>query len=297
MSITVIAQTNKIEILNADKTYANSNIHPEYWRLIDNVSFKHNNAIMDCDSAYHYVKEDKIEAFGNIKITQGDSISLNGNHLIYLAKKNKVHITGNVQLIDKYMTLKTHKIYYDLNTKIASYPFTGTISDKDKLITSKKGSYHSKIYNFIFTDSVTVKGKNYNILTDNMHYRTDNNITYFFGPSYIISNKKLIYCENGWYNTEKDISQFKENAYIQTESYLLKSDSIYYNMNLQYGKAMHNVEVIDTANNVSLFGGLAEYFELEDKIEITLEPLLHILYEYDTLFMHAKKVCVHTRRI
>ena len=64
-SVNLIAQNSKrIEILNADNTFANSNKHPDYWRLIGNVSFKHNNAIMTCDSAYHYITQDKIKAFG-----------------------------------------------------------------------------------------------------------------------------------------------------------------------------------------------------------------------------------------
>ena len=49
--------SEKLEILNADTTFANSNIHPDYWRLIGNISFKHNNSIMNCDSAYHYIRK------------------------------------------------------------------------------------------------------------------------------------------------------------------------------------------------------------------------------------------------
>ena len=56
--------TKKIEILNANYTFANSEKHPEYWRLIGNVIFSHNNVKMTCDSAYHYVNKDKMKAFG-----------------------------------------------------------------------------------------------------------------------------------------------------------------------------------------------------------------------------------------
>jgi hypothetical protein len=76
LSVTLNAQTSKkIEILNADNTFANANKHPDYWRLIGHVAFKHNNAIMYCDSAYHYANIDKVKAFGKIKI-QGDGILL-----------------------------------------------------------------------------------------------------------------------------------------------------------------------------------------------------------------------------
>ena len=290
ISVTLNAQTSKtIEILNADNTFANAKKHPNYWRLIGHVSFQHNNAIMECDSAYHYANKNKIKAFGKIKITQGDSIKLTGNNLTYFGSENKADITGNVILIDKHMVLKTEQIFYNLNANIASYPSYGTIIDNEKTINSKKGEYHSNIHKFMFKDSVTVIAKDYNIITDNMHYNSNNETTYFLGPSYIVSENKTIYCENGWYNTKTNISQFRRNAYITNKNYILKGDSLYYNKNLGYGKAIKNIEVIDTIENITVFGGYAEYFEKEEVIEITNIPLLQILFEDDTLFMHADK--------
>ena len=290
LSFSVNAQiSKKIEILNADKTFANAKKHPDYWRLIGNVSFKHNNAIMNCDSAYHFSTDNKMQAFGKIKINQADSISITGKKLTYFGTENKADIKGDVVLMDKYMTLKTQVISYNLSSNIASYPSFGTIISNEKIINSKKGKYFSNIHNFIFKDSVTVIGKDYQIITDNMHYNSNTEITYFFGPSNIISDNKKIYCENGWYNTKTNISQFKKNACISTKNYLLKGDSLYYNKNIGYGKAINNVEVIDTIENIKVFGGFAEYFENKDRIEITETPLLQILFEEDTLFMHSNK--------
>ena len=290
LSVDLIAQeSRKIEILNADNTYANANIHPDYWRLIGNVSFKHNNAIMTCDSAYHYTSKNKIKCFGKIKINQGDSITLTGKTLTYFGSKNKADIKGNVVLIDKHMTLETEQVFYNLSNNVASYPQEGTIIDNKKTINSKRGAYYSNIHKFIFKDSVVVIAKDYNILTDNMHYNSKSEVTYFFGPSFIISDTKTIYCENGWYNTKTDIAQFRENAYITTDNYLLKGDSLYYNKNRKYGKAFSNVELIDTVEDMTIFGGIAEYFEDEETVIISEKPLLELLFEKDTLFMHAKQ--------
>ena len=290
LSTNLTAQSSKkIEILNADYTFANINKHPEYWRLIGNVSFKHNNAIMDCDSAYHFANTNKIKAFGKIRITQGDSLTLTGRKLTYFGAKNKADINGNVVLIDKYITLETEQIFYNLNTNIASYPSDGKIIEYEKTIKSKKGEYHANIHKFIFKDSVTVSTKDYNIITDDMHYNSNSETTYFFGPSYIISKDRTIYCENGWYNTKTNISQFRENASIKSKNYILKSDSIYYNQNTGYGKAINNVTVIDTLEDITVYGDLAEYFGEKEIIEITKKPWLEILFENDTLFMHANK--------
>ncbi len=290
ISVSLSAQSSKkVEILNADYTFADINKHPDYWRLIGNVSFKHNNAIMHCDSAYHFTNKNKIKAFGKIKIVKDKNLILTGKKLTYNSELSQAEIQGNVKFVDQYMTLTTEKILFNSNTNIASYPSYGTIIEHEKTINSKKGEYHSNIHKFIFKDSVQVSTKDYNINTDNMHYQTKSETAYFFGPSYIVSKNKKIYCENGWYNTKKNISQFKNNAAIFSENYILKGDSIYYNKNLGYGKAIKNVTLIDTLEETIVHGELAEYFEKTETIEITNKPWLQTLFETDTLFMHANK--------
>ncbi|MBT6965316.1 MAG: hypothetical protein HOA01_03750, partial [Flavobacteriales bacterium] len=50
-----------------------------------------------------------------------------------------------------------------------------------------------------------------------------------------------------------------------------------------------NVELIDTVENMSVYGEIAEYFEAEEKVIISEKPMLELLFEDDTLFMHAKQ--------
>ena len=181
--ISLYAQTNKkIEILSADSTLANSIKHPNYLRLINNVAFKHNNTLMYCDSAYHFLNKNKIIAFGKVIVNKGDSIKLTGKKLTYFSSDNKAEIIGNVILIDKYITLRTEKIIYNLGSNIAIYPSEGTIIDDVKSIKSLRGEYNANSHNFIFTDSVTISGKDYEIFTDNMHYNSKNETAFFFWP-------------------------------------------------------------------------------------------------------------------
>ena len=295
-SSSIYAQnTKKIEIINADSSFASKKLHPDYLRLIGNVTFKHNNAFMYCDSAYHYLKEQKIIAFGNIKISQADSLTLVGKKLTFYGKKEKAEISGNVSLSDNFMILKTEKIFYDFKYDIANYPKPGKIYQKDREIKSKKGKYFSRKNKFIFTDSVLVTTKNYNITTDNMHYNSKSKIYNFFGPSYLKSDNKTIYCENGWYDDEKGISQFQQNAHINSEAQIITGDSIYYDENLKYGKILNNAKVEDTIENVNVYGNFIEYFENKKIAEITKKPILEIILKEDTLFMHAKKFVSHQK--
>ena len=288
LCVCVNAQTSKtIEIINADSTLANTVIHPEYLRLLNNVVFKHNSTTMSCDSAYHYSALNKIEAFGDIIIEQGDSLRLTGNKLRYLSDKNSAEISGKVKLIDKYMTLETEKIIYNLNTNIGVYPSKGTIINNSKSIYSIRGEYHANTYNFIFTDSVKIIDKEYQIFTDNMIYNSKSETSFFFGPSVIVSEENKIFCENGWYNTNTLKSKFFNNAHIQSDSQILKGDSIFYDQNKQYGKALQNVHLIDSVNNIEIFADEAELFKSKDYLIFTKEPLAKIIQEKDTTFIGA----------
>ena len=281
--------SKRIEIINADKTYANTNLHPEYLRLVGSIIFKHNNSIMKCDSAHHFINNDIIKAFSNIKINQGDSIKLYGEKLIYNSQENEAILTKDVIFIDNQIQLTTNKIVYDLNNKSAFYPKNGEIKNQDKNISSKKGKYFANKNEFVFNDSVIIKGKNYIIRTKNMIYDSKREIAFFKGPSKIISDDRLLYCENGWYYTKNNIAQIKKNAFIQKKGYKLIGDSIYYNKINNYAKAIQNVYLIDSVENIELNGQKAEYFELLKKTEVYENPILKIMIQEDTLFMRAEK--------
>ena len=295
--ISLYAQTNKkIEILSADSTLANSIKHPNYLRLINNVAFKHNNTLMYCDSAYHFLNKNKIIAFGKVIVNKGDSIKLTGKKLTYFSSDNKAEIIGNVILIDKYITLRTEKIIYNLGSNIAIYPSEGTIIDDVKSIKSLRGEYNANRHNFIFTDSVTISGKDYEIFTDNMHYNSKNETAFFFGPTIILSEKNKIYCENGWYNTKTNISKFYNKSYIISDNLKLIGDSIFYNQDIGYGQAFENVQIIDTIDNITIFGNLAEYFVNEEYFVVSENPLSQILDENDTIITTANKFIFHQKK-
>ena len=282
-------ENKKIEIINANQTFANSNKHPEYWRLIGNVSFKHNNAIMRCDSAYHYTETEKVIAFGNIIINKGDSTSITGKKLTYFGEKNYAKVEGDVVLIDQHMTLNTQKFIYNLKDNIISFNHNGEVIQDNTIIKAERGIYHCDTYNIIFKNSVNIIGLNYNILTNNMHYNTKEEISKFYGPSNLFSGNKNIYYEYGWYNTKTKIAQLSNNIKIRSDNSLIKSDSLFFDNNTGYTKALNNVVLIDTIRDMIISGGIAENFEEDDRIIIKSKPLLEINLEEDTIFMHAKE--------
>src|SRR5436190_14768313 len=74
---------SRIELVHADVSEFDSEINPNNDRLIGHVEFRHEHAVMTCDSAYMNQKENNLEAFGNVRINQGDTTTLTGRHLLY----------------------------------------------------------------------------------------------------------------------------------------------------------------------------------------------------------------------
>ena len=67
-------QTNKVFLENADILKANEAISTDYQVLKGNVRFRRGDMYMFCDSAYFYPETSSLDAFGNVRMTQGDTL-------------------------------------------------------------------------------------------------------------------------------------------------------------------------------------------------------------------------------
>lgn len=289
-------QRTKIEIINAESLEYDDKIGKDVKRLLGNVQFKQDNAIMYCDSAY-FSPDNVIDAFNNIKIVQGDSLTLTGDTLHYDGNTRVARVRGGVELVHNKTHLKTHFLDYDRAKDVGYYFNHGTIVDKDNenTLNSNRGYYHSKKYEFFSIDSVSMVNKDYSMYSDTLKYNTRSKISYFFGPTVIRNDSGYIYCENGWYNTETEISQYNKNAYIVNKSHKLKGDSLFYDQNKKYGKAFMNVELYDTTEKMMIRGNYA-YFQEKPKKALVTDKALYIYAldtgknQFDSMYVHADTI-------
>ena len=280
-------EKSQLEIINANYTYFDQINYPNIRRLVGDVSFIHEGAKMNCDSAWYYFKENRFEAFSNIHINKGDSIHLFGEKLNYNGSNQKALIQNNIVLKDKEMQLKTDELYYFLKTNIASYYSGAIINNKSNILKSQKGDYISSSKILAFKTDVSLNNPEYLIECDTLHYNIESEIAYFYGPTIISFDSNFIYCEDGWYNTLTDKSEFSNNAYFQNDNQKLSGDVLFYDRKNSYGKALNNIAIEDSANDYTIYGHKAEYFEKLDSSIITIEPLLVADFDNDTLYLHS----------
>ncbi len=266
-------------------------------RLIGNVELEHQGTIMTCDSA-HLFSTNTMLAFGHVHIRQGDSINVWGDHLKYDGNTRKADLTKNVRMTDGDMNLTTEAITYDMNAKVASYASGGKIISKDNVLTSQIGAYSTEGKVFTFKKDVLLVNPQYTMTCDTLRYLPGSKVAYFLGPTTIkaANNSNLIYCENGFYDTVNDVCQFEKNAYIITNDQVLKGDSIWYDRKIGIGKAMKNVEIIDTTQDIVIRGDLAIHNEIEDHSLVTGHALFIQAFKEDSLFLHAdtlRSIAIH----
>lgn len=282
------AKAKKIEFINADYTEYDESLGLNAMRIIGRVVLKHGDVYMYADSAYRYMDRNAFDAFGRIHIEQGDSVDLYGDSLTYDGDKGLATLLGRVRMIDSQVNLETTHITYDTKNKIATYPDSATTRSKDNnVLKSGKGYYYADRKEFVFKNNVTIENPKYVVQSDTMHFKTDTEVAYFYGPTKITSDENVITCDLGWYDTKKDICSFSKNAQMDAGSQIINADSIYYERNTGYGLAKKNVVIRDTVEKTVVMGHYAESNEKTDQFLVTDSATLVLVSGVDSLFLTA----------
>jgi lipopolysaccharide export system protein LptA len=259
-------------------------------KLIGNVILGHEGALMYCDSAIFYNTTNSADCFGNVRITKGDSLQMNGSFLKYDGNRRLARLVKDVRMTDSKLVLTTDTLDYDRNTEIAYYNYGAHITDKENNLTSKRGYYYTKDKVIYFKNDVNLDNAKYYLNCDTLKYTTITKIAYFLGPSRIYSkgsDSTFIYCENGWYNTVNDKSYFGNNAYIQSKSQRISADSLLYDKRNGLGEAFRNVFIIDTVEQVMIQGDYGKFSEKTNISYVTGIPTLIKAFDKDSLYLHA----------
>lgn len=290
VSLLALAQEEKkvkrIELRNAEVLEYDESLGHKARRLLGNVIFEHEGALMYCDSAYLY-ENNSMDAFSHVFINKGDSIKMWCDELNYNGNTEFAKAKRNVKLEDREMTLTSDKLDYNMKTEQAWYNTGGTIIDNENTLTSQIGYYYSTYEELFFKDSVKLVNKQYTLYCDTLRYNTQTEVAFFLGPTEIISDENTVLSNFGWYDTELDISQFSNDATVLGKDQSIKGDSLYYNKKHGYGIAIGNVEVADTSQDILLTGGRAKYYEVGDMVLLTDSAVMIQAMGSDSLFLHA----------
>lgn len=257
-----------------------------------NVQVEHDGVIINCNKAYHFKDENYVKAFGNVRLNQGDSITMTSKYAEYNGNQKFAFATGDVVLRSPESTLTTDTINFDRSIQQAYYNTYGTIINKENTLRSKSGRYFLNEKKYQFKTAVTVTNPECVIKTNHLDFYDNSGHAYVFGPSTITSKENVIYTENGFYDTKNHTSNLSKNSTITYENRKIKGDKIFYDRKREFSTATNNVRITDSINRMVVTGHYAEMFKAKDSMFITKKALIASFVENDSVYIHAKRLLV-----
>lgn len=267
--------------------------------VVGDVMFRQGDMFMYCDSAHFYENPGAIQAFGNVRMEQGDTLFVFADRLDYSDTTELAVLyadPGNkVRLINRDVTLTTDIFNYDLAIELGFYEVGGTLTDKNNRLKSWYGEYSPATKDALFKDQVVLHSlrekDTLDIYTEEMLYNTDTRIAVLDTVSTIVSADGTIHTSNGAYNTDTQKADlFDRSLVVAKNGNTLTGDTLYYNQQTGFGEAFGNIELTDTANKVILNGDYGLYFELNDSARVTGRALAREYSQKDTLYLHADTI-------
>jgi len=255
--------------------------------LNEQVYIVHEGIEMWCDQAFVYMNDNFVKAFGNVRITQGDTMTLISKYAEYNGNTKFAYASGDVILREPNSTLTTETLYFDRNKQQAFYRTGGKVVDTASTLTSNIGRYFAETKRYQFLSNVVLVNPDYTINTNQLDFYTETGHGYLYGPSTIVSETSTVYCERGFYDTRNDKGHFTKNAKIDYENRTVFGDSIYFDQNTSFASATNNIKILDTLNNSIVRGHYAEVFRDKDSVFITKRAVAITVRDNDSIYIHA----------
>ena len=287
-------QSNKVFLENADILKANENISRDYQVLKGNVRFRRGDMYMFCDSAYFYPETSSLDAFGHVRMTQGDTLWVYSDVLHYYGDQGVAELRNNVRLENRSTTLLTDALDYEINSNVGYYFDGGTIVDNrnNTELRSQYGRYELDTKQAEFSRDVHLINDRYEMFTDLLDYNTQSHIAHITSETYIVSDSNTINTTNGWYNTSADDATLYERSLITAkDGKTLEGDTVYYNRKRNYGEARGNVVITDPSNKVILDGGNGYHDDNAHYSYVTKRARAREFSQKDTIYLHADTLC------
>ena len=284
-----------VYLLHADETRFNQRVNPDAQILVGSVAFRHDSMYMYCDSALFYEVSNSLDAYGNVRMNQGDTLFLYGDRLHYNGNEMLAKVRENVVMIDKEMRLTTDSLNYDRPLNLGYYFNWGTVEDTLNVLTSEWGEYDTQTNDAMFNYEVTLTNPNFVLTSDTLLYNTKTQVATIVGPSDIKSNRNHIYSTLGRYYTATEQAHLLNRSVLTNEKKQLIGDSIYYDRNRGFGEAFDRVEMDDFGGKTRLTGDYIYYNELADSAYATRRAIAIDYSQGDSMFIHGDTLRLLTR--
>lgn len=278
-----------VNLKQADQLVGGVKDGERFDRVIGNVIFVQNRTTIYCDSALFYRSKNIVEAFGRVRITEGDSINITANRAEYDGNTRIAKLRNNV-IFKKLSTatLYTNFLDFDRDKNEANYFNGGRLVDSINVLTSQKGYYEVNSNMASFKTKVEVVNPDYNMKSDSLQYNSRHKIIYFRTETVVVDkDKKSFLYEGGEYDTRSQQSDILQGQ-AESQSYTLTGNRIRLDDLRKIYNVKGNVVMTHKEENLTIYGDDAFFDKTKSIAKVfTNAYLTKVSDEGDTLFMTA----------
>ncbi len=285
---------SRIHLIHADLLYKTPS-DPRAEILVGNVQLTHEGCVLNCDSARYYRDDNSFDAFGKVKMTQGDTLKLTSDTLFYDGYGLQAHARGKVVLTHRKSKLTTSKLDYDRMYGVGMYIDGGTLYDGDNVLNSNWGQYTPSTHEAYFTDNVDLTNPKFKLVSDKLYYYTNTEVARIVSPTNVTTNDgTFVYGEAGDYDTKRGTAFLLNRSYIIKDMRKIVGDSLHYDKDTGISEAFGNVIITDDENQCALQG---DYCWYQDSTGNALATGRAVAMEYsspDTMYVHGDTLKMFT---
>ena len=276
-----------IHLLHSDELYYNQRLNREAQILVGHVRFRHDDVILTCDSALYYKQSNSFDAFGNVHMNQGDTLTLVSDVLFYDGTDQLARARHNVILTHNKMRLYCDSLDYDRLYELGYFFNGGRLVDGDNTLESEWGQYSPPTHEAVFNYNVDMRTPKSTLVSDTLHYNTETGWARIVGPSNVDNGDNHIYSENGSYDTRGERVYLLDRSIVSNKGISIEADSLYYQSDSTLSKGYGNVVYIDRDNRNELRGNYLLYSDSLGYAEAADSAMCVDYSQRDTFYIHA----------
>ena len=281
--------TRTVIIRRADK-YGSKKLDSLYElrTVVGHVWFQDGNTMLYADSVVQNTKLNILEAFGNVRIDDNDSIHTRSQYLIYYIDKKVAVLKKNVSLTDNKGILTTNELTYNTALKTGTYVNGGKVVNGKTVLTSKEATYYAELKDVYFKQNVKLRDPAYNLDTDSLLYNTQAKLATFITKTHIRdSSGSHIVTSEGFYNLENKTARFGKRATIVDKALTVVGDEVVTDDKSGQFHATGNVVMIDTSQGLSVLANDIKANRTNNTFIATQHPLMIIRQDNDSIYVAA----------
>ena len=240
-------EDKRVYLVHADVLHFDQMLNPDATILNGKVHFTHQGARLYCDSAYFYEASNSFEAFGHVRMYQGDTLSLVSDYAYYDGNEQMARARYNVVLKHRKTTLYTDSLdfdrlydnvflttdtlYYDTHNSMAHIVGPSDITSGDNHIYSEQGYYDTKLERARLMNRSVLNNNGKMLVGDSVYYDSRMGFSQaFFNVVYVDSvNRNKLTGNYGEYYENTGFALCTDSAvaidYSQGDSLFMHADT------------------------------------------------------------------------